>query len=154
MLAVVPTRARPGAVVTISGAGFDPDPGDNAVSFDGTAARVTAAGPTSLTVTVPEGTTSSTVTVATPAGSATSARPFTVDDAARPLAVTGVSPTVGRPGTVVTITGTGFAPSPGANTVVSGRTRATVTAASGNSLTAVVPAAAGSGPVVVTTDGR
>jgi hypothetical protein len=45
-LRVVPPGAPAGAPVTVSGTGFDPDPGDNTVTFGGIAATVASATPT------------------------------------------------------------------------------------------------------------
>lgn len=59
-----------GDTVTISGFGFDPTPANNTVQFNGVSASVTAATPTSLTVTVPVGTTTGYVTVSHAGGTA------------------------------------------------------------------------------------
>ncbi len=50
---ISPGSGPVGQVVTISGAGFSTNPGDNLVSFGSAAGTVTAASPTSLTVTAP-----------------------------------------------------------------------------------------------------
>jgi hypothetical protein len=50
---VSPDPIVEGAAATITGAGFDPTPGNNTVMIDGVAAAVTAASLTELTVTVP-----------------------------------------------------------------------------------------------------
>lgn len=67
------------------------------------------------------------------------------------VAVSSVVPLRGGPGAVVTISGTGFAASPAANTVRFAGRDAAVSAASATSLTVVVPAGAESGPVTVVT---
>jgi len=73
-----PSSGSTGAVVTIWGTGFDPAPANNMVQFNGEAATITAATPTELIVTVPAGATSGPIRVTSPAGVATSNRPFTV----------------------------------------------------------------------------
>ncbi len=73
-----PTKAAPGAVVTITGVGFNEG---STVSFDGVKASVTSASATKLKVTVPGGASTGSITVtnaASPVGSATSATGFTV----------------------------------------------------------------------------
>lgn len=50
---ILPDTIVEGASATIDGAGFDPTPGNNTVTIGGTAATVTAASGTQLTVTVP-----------------------------------------------------------------------------------------------------
>ncbi|TAJ96319.1 MAG: hypothetical protein EPO39_20255, partial [Candidatus Manganitrophaceae bacterium] len=74
---ISPASGPIGSAVTIAGLHFDPIPSNNALSFNGTAAIVTAATATQITTTVPQGATTGLITVTTPAGSASSA-PFTV----------------------------------------------------------------------------
>ncbi len=70
-----------------------------------------------------------------------------------PPTVTSISPSNGPPagGNSVTITGTGFDPSPANDTVKFGSNTATVTAASATSLTVTAPAGTGTAAVTVTT---
>lgn len=75
---VSPNKGPVGTTVQVLGKGFSAAPGDNQVAFNGTAATVTTATPTSLTTGVPSGATSGRITVTTPAGSATSPEVFTV----------------------------------------------------------------------------
>jgi YD repeat-containing protein len=75
---LLPVRGLPGTAVTIQGQGFDSTPGNNTVQFNGTAAAVTSATATTLSVTVPQGATSGPVSVAV--GGATAQGPsFTVN---------------------------------------------------------------------------
>lgn len=55
LVAIAPDTLRAGQSATLTGQGFDPDPGSNAVTVGGLAATVTTASPdsTSLTITVP-----------------------------------------------------------------------------------------------------
>lgn len=63
-----PSSGAVGASVTIYGTGFSTTPSQDAVSFNGTAATVTAATTTTLTTSVPTGATTGTVSVTCPAG--------------------------------------------------------------------------------------
>jgi len=63
--------------------------------------------------------------------------------------IAGFTPSRGPAGTVVTITGRDFAPAPTGNAVTINGVPTTVSAASATSLTAIVPAATGSGRVAV-----
>ena len=151
VLSVVPSHGPAGSQVVVSGTGFAADAGDNDVTFGSAAATVTSVGPTRLVVIVPDGAATGPVGVATPAGSASSARPFTVEPAAAAPTITGFSPTSGGPGTVVTISGTGFDPDPVRNAVMFNQAaRAQVTAATSTSLTVTVPTV-GAGRLAVRT---
>ncbi|TCO55791.1 RHS repeat-associated core domain-containing protein [Actinocrispum wychmicini] len=151
IVSMVPSRASAGASVAISGTAFATTPSGNTVKFNGTAATVVSASAVRLVVTVPSGASSGTVTVATSGGTTTSQQAFTVDPAAVAPTVTGVSPVVAAAGTDVTVTGTGFDPTPGNNNVAFGHTRARVKAATPTALTVTVPDSAGAGPVSVAT---
>lgn len=63
-----PVAGAVGASVTIYGTGFSTTPSQDAVSFNGTAATVTAASATTLTTSVPTGATTGQVSVTCPAG--------------------------------------------------------------------------------------
>ena len=95
---VSPPSAAVGQVVAINGAGFDPVPSNNLVSFNGTPAVVSAATLNSLTATVPVGAMSGPLTV-TVGGSTSSAFTFAVvvpseaDNAVIAKAATEGSPT-------------------------------------------------------------
>jgi RHS repeat-associated protein len=151
---VVPARAPAGTTVTISGTGFAATAAANTVAFTGgnASAAIVSASPRKLVVTVPDAAATGPITV-TAAGASATSDTFTKDPPAPKPVVTGTAPTVGGPDTTVTITGSGFASDPAANTVTFGRTRAKVTAATATSLTVKVPAAAGSGSVSVRTSG-
>ena len=102
---------------------------------------------TSITAIVGSGATGS-VIVSKPGGS--SALPgFTWFP---PPVITSFSPTNGPVNTVVTITGTGFNPSPNANTVYFGAVKAAISAASSTSLTVTVPIGATFSEINVTSN--
>ena len=73
---------------------------------------------------------------------------------AAPPEVASVSPNEGPNATLVTINGTNFSATLAENAVTFNGKTATITAASATQLTVAVPPAAGSGPIVVKTNGR
>ena len=144
---ISPTSALAGASVTIAGTNFDPTAASNTVKFNGTAATVTKATATQLTVTVPAGGTSGAITVTTSGGTATGPV-FTY--LALP-AITSISPTSALAGATVLITGTNFDATLANDAVKFNGTAATVTKATTTQLTVTVPAAGSTGNVTVTT---
>jgi YD repeat-containing protein len=154
-----PKSGPVGTTVTIQGTGFSPTPGNNSVTFNGTAATVTSATATSLVVSVPSGATTGTIGVTAPGGSATSGSAFTVTTTGGAPTITSFSPNVGLPGDSTTINGTNFDPLPTNDKVVfygvvpSPPPKAIVSAATTTTVSAVVPANAWSGPVTLSTPG-
>ncbi|MBI5626427.1 MAG: IPT/TIG domain-containing protein [Nitrosomonadales bacterium] len=150
-----PTSGAAGTTVTITGTNFSTTPANNTVTFNGTAAMVTAATATSLTVSVPGGAASGAIYITTSGGNALSAGSFTVSTSGGSSVptITSFSPTSGAAGTTVTITGTNFSTTPANNSVTFSGTAATVTAATATSLTVTVPSGATTGAVSVTTAG-
>ena len=142
-----PTRGPIGTSVTVTGTGFT---GATSVTFAGTSAAFTPGSDTSLTATVPSGAATGPITVATPAGTAASTTNFTVTTVAVAPTISSFSPTSGRAGTVVTITGTGFT---GATSVSFGGVSAHFSVSSNTVLKATVPTGARTGPIAVTTPG-
>ncbi len=99
-----PSSAQVGTTVTITGTNFDPVPANNIVKFNGVTATVTAATATTLTTTVPAGTTTGTIAVTIGCTTVTSSTPFTICTAPAPPATIGSS----RCGTgTVTLTASG-----------------------------------------------
>ena len=138
-----PTFGPAGTVVTVAGTNFT---GATMVTFGGSAAAgFTVVSATQLTATVPGGATSGQVVVTTPGGKATSATSFTVTP---PPTVHGFSPSSGKVGTAVTLSGKGFL---GASQVAFGSVTASFTIVSDEQITTSVPSGAGSAPVSVTT---
>jgi pectate lyase len=80
ILAFAPASGPVGVAVTVTGSGFDPQPGNDTVRFDGTQAQVTAATATSLTAVVPWGARSGPLSVSVAGATAVSAGAFTVLD--------------------------------------------------------------------------
>ena len=143
-----PQSAPAGAQVTIFGTAFSPDASANAVSFNGAAASVVSAAINELVAVVPAGATDGPITVAAPAGTATSTAHFRV---ARTPVITGFTPNVGAQGVSVNIAGRNFRSYLPENEVRFGGLRAELTASSETSLTALAPFGAKTSKVSVTT---
>ncbi|HTG18091.1 MAG TPA: Ig-like domain-containing protein, partial [Blastocatellia bacterium] len=146
-----PNSGPIGASVTIYGTGFSATASQNAVTFNGVAASVTASSPNLVVTSVPTGAASGPVAVTSPTGSATSAASFTVTtgNAGAPT-VTGFTPTIGTPGTAVTIAGTNFDTTALNNRSTFNIVSSTVTSATTTSIATSAPQG-GSGRISVTT---
>jgi YD repeat-containing protein len=151
-----PARGPVGTAVTISGTGFSTTASQNSVSFNGTAATVSSATSTILQVTVPSGATSGTISVVSPAGSATSAGAFTVTADNGAPTITSFSPQNALTGATINIVGTNFDP-----VLSNDKLRVNVSAAVASSITSttnmtgVVPSATASGHIsVITSAGK
>ncbi len=141
-----PTSGVAGTSVVITGTNFT---GATAVAFNGTAASgfvVNSA--TQITATVAPGSSTGTISVTTPGGTATSSQPFTVIP---PPTLTAVAPNPGGLGQRITLTGTNL-DSPTALTINGADALAGILSNTGTSLTVRVPAtAAATGNVSLTT---
>lgn len=82
-----PASGATGTTVTITGTNFSTTPANNTVSFNGTAAVVTASTATSITTTVPTAATTGKITVTVNAVTAMSTNNFTVTTGPPPAAV-------------------------------------------------------------------
>lgn len=142
-----PTQGNTGTTVTITGANFI---GVTEVRF-GTvpATSFVVNSPTSITAVVGAGA-SGNVSVTNALG--TGIRAGYVHGSVP--TITGFAPGTGPVGTLVTITGSNFNPSPAGNTVYFGGALARVTAASANSLTVAVPFGSMYQLISVTVNGR
>jgi YD repeat-containing protein len=150
ILEFTPNGGSVGTTVKLYGTGFSATPSQNTVTFNGTAATVTASTTTEIVTSVPSGATTGTIAVTSPSGSATSGSAFTVSASAAPT-ITSVSPTQGVVATSVTISGTNFKTTANQNVVTFNATPAHVSAATSTSIATAVPAAATSGKVSVAT---
>ena len=150
---VSPGQGPAGTAVTISGTGFSTTPSQNSVTFNGTAAPVTSATSTKLQVSVPAAGTTGPITVTAPAGSATSARPFTVTAGTGVPTIIGFAPSVGQAGVSVAVTGSNFETVATNNRLAFNLGRAVVSAATTTSLGATVPGLGTSGRLTVVTPG-
>jgi len=142
-----PDSGTVGTAVTITGTNFDPDANKNEVRFNGVLATVTAVSATSLTAPVPGGATTGPITVTTRGGTATSATNFTVITQPPPT-ITGFSPTSGKAGDQVAITGANFVNVTAV--AFNGTLATTFSVASETSIVTTVPTNATTGPIRVT----
>ena len=140
--AVSPPSAPVGSSVTISGSAFT---GTITVTFNGVAATFAVVSDSTVTATAQTGALSGPLTVTTSAGSGTSPAAFGVIPK-----VSSFSPTSGKVGASVVISGSAFA---GATTVTFNGAVAPLTVTSYSQATATVPAAASTGPIAVMTPG-
>lgn len=151
VIEITPRSGSTGSTVTIEGTGFSSTPSQNAVTFGGVAANVTAATTTRLETVIPTGAATGPVAVTAPSGSATSATPFTVVAAVAAPAITGFSPNGGRADALVSVTGSNFDPVAPNNRVTLNGTHVRVESATSSSLTFKVPPSIGSGRITVST---
>jgi len=129
-----------GTSVTINGTNFI---GATAAAFNGSAASFTVTSATAIQATVPAGATTGPLSVTTPGGTAASSASFI----AAPT-ITSFTPTYGRVGASVMISGANFA---GATAVTFNGSAASFTVISDTAIHATVPTGATMGPLSVTT---
>lgn len=120
------------------------------MTFNGVSAPVTFASSTQIVTSVPAGATTGPIVVTTPAGSATSSTPFTVSNSAAPT-ITSFTPTIGTPGTGLTITGTNFETAVSNDRVTINNRYTLVNSATSGEISTSVPNLATSGRVSVAT---
>ena len=154
-----PTEGEVGTSVTITGENFSDMPSENEVKFGGVmAAAPTSASTTSLTVLVPSGARTGSISVAVGGQTGTSSESFTVTapaPAPEPPVVSSFTPSEGVVGTSVTITGDNFSATPSENEVRFGGVMAAApTSASATSLTILVPSGARTGSISVAVGGQ
>jgi YD repeat-containing protein len=148
-----PSAGTAGTVVTIFGTGFDATPGGNTVTFNGTAAAISSASPNGLVATVPPGATTGVITVTSSAGSAVSSAPFTVMTSNGAPSIAGFAPTIATPGTLVSITGNNFEPTPTNNRLRFNIVPAPITSSTATNISVPVPGGATSGRLSLSTPG-
>ena len=141
IISLTPPTGEPGASITVAGNNFTGTTGT--VTFNGQTASTTAWTSASITAVVPNGATNGNVVV-TAGGLQSNGSAFTV----LVPAISGLNPTSGTSGTVVTITGSNLGGSVGV--VTFGGQSAAINSWSDSSIQAVVPGNAATGNVVVT----
>ncbi|MFP5503562.1 MAG: IPT/TIG domain-containing protein, partial [Candidatus Sericytochromatia bacterium] len=134
----------PGDVIVVEGAGFSSLPGGNTVRIGAVEAMILAASATRLVVAVPPGAGAEGLVVQT-AGGTSEAAAFAVSAGAGPT-IASLSSTELAPGASLTISGTGFHPTPLKNVVTINGAEATVTGGTATRLTVTVPTGAHEGP--------
>jgi hypothetical protein len=144
-----PTSGPVGTSVTISGSHFT---GVTTVTFGTTSATTFAVNSDSqITADVPAGAATGAISVSGPNGSGSSSGAFTVTTNSPAPTITSFSPTSGKVGTAVTITGTNFTGA--TNVTFGGGATASINVASDSQITTAVPGGAKTGPISVTTPG-
>jgi YD repeat-containing protein len=149
ILLFTPRKGVEGTQIKIYGTGFSANAAENIVNFNGLAATVISANPSELLVVAPQGVTTGPITVISPAGTAVSAEPFTLDTQAPTIA--SFTPTIADPAAAVTITGTNFEPVISNNGATIGISNAPLASGTTSDLTVSVPQRGGSGKVTVRT---
>ncbi len=147
---VSPTSGVVGTMVTITGTNFGASQGSSAVKFNGTTATPTSWSNGSIVVPVPTGATTGNVAV-TGNGVVSNGLSFTVSAG---LSITGISPTSGNIGKLVTISGASFGAAQGISTVFLNGTAISNVDWSDTSLGVTVPPGATSGPFSVVVNGH
>ncbi len=134
---IQPRIASPGAEVRIMGENFSPRITENIVLFGGQPIVVRSATPTELVVIVPQGAQRGRLTVrVSGTGEATASVDLEIGSG---ISIASFSPTIGAPGTTVTLTGTGFSPRRTQQAVYLGNTPCRVIEATPTTLTVQVP---------------
>jgi YD repeat-containing protein len=151
IFAFMPTHGEPGAQVTIQGQGFDSNPANDTVSFNGAVATVLSATATQLVATVPSGATTGPISVTADGQTATSSASFVIDDTGLPPSITQVSPAVVSVGGTVTVTGTHLDPISGNTTLQMGAFDVPLSSVADTQLQYAVPTDGTSGYVTVET---
>lgn len=147
-----PPAGPVGTQVTIYGAGFDANPANDSVAFNGVAATVTSAASGSLSATVPAGASTGRITVTVAGATVSSATDFVVTLPSAPT-ITGFTPSAADAGTAVSVSGTNFDVNSGGTTAKLNGVSAAVIVSSATDLSLAVPAGAASGKLSVTTAG-
>jgi RHS repeat-associated protein len=149
---LAPAQGAVGETVTISGTGFSTTASKDTVKFNGTAATVSAATEWVLTVKVPTGATSGTVSVQTTTeGPVTSAQSFSVVAAVGAPKVTSLSASVVTNGSTLTVSGSNFESSATYDVVKVNDSVAKVESATSTAMQIVVPGVTLGGHVSVVT---
>lgn len=138
-------------LVTITGTGFDPDPADNTVKFNGVAANIVSGNATKIVAKVATGSSTGPFTVQVGTPIATSAANFVFTAAPT---IFSFSPASSYMGQTVTIDGANFDPNPANNVVKFNGVAATVDTATTTKLEVRVPAGATDGKISVTVNGQ
>ena len=147
---IKPTNGGPGTIDTVRGSGFGTNNGALTLDFNGNGAILRSINDSVLIAAVPSGVSTGPVSV-TMNGQKTVGPVFSV---VPPPAISGVSPLSGLAGTTVTITGSNFSNTAGANQVDFDGTPATIVAVGSTKLLVTAPAGAKSGIIHVTTNGQ
>jgi YD repeat-containing protein len=137
--------------VTMNGTGFSATKANDQVKFNGKAATVTSATTTQIVAKVPSGATSGTITVTSPAGTATSNSSFTVQSSNGLPTITSFTPPIATPGQPVSIVGTNFDPVASNDSITVNLNKTFATSATLTNITTAIPGIITTGHITVTT---
>jgi YD repeat-containing protein len=151
LLEFSPNRGPVGTVVTLTGSGFSAAPSENTVTFGGTPATVSGSTPTSIQVTVPAGASTGVIGVTVGGLSTNSGTNFSVTTTSSAPTITGFSPSIGAPGTSVTLNGTNFSSTLASNIPFFNVSRAAVRSATTTQVGSEVPLLGTSGRLTIAT---
>lgn len=144
-----PNSGSTGAPVTVTGSNFGATQGTSTVKLNGTTATATSWSTNSINVTVPSGATTGNLVVNV-GGVNSNGMAFTVIP---PPNIASLSPTSGKFGASITVSGTGFGATQGSSTVKFNGLAGTPTSWSATTIQVPVPAGATSGNAVVRVNG-
>lgn len=142
---LTPNTGAVGSAIVIAGTNFGTNKSKAKVTFNGTSAIIGSFSSTSITATVPSGSTTGNVVV-TVSGVASNGVSFTVTPAP---SISSLTPNTGAVGSSIVIAGSNFGPSQGNGDVTFGSSSATISNWSASSITAVVPSGLANGNVSV-----
>ena len=151
ILEFTPGRGPSGTSVTLTGTGFSSVPSSNTVTFNGTAASVVSSTTTSIVTTVPAGATTGRIAVTVGGVTAQSSEDFVPTSGTGAPTITGFSPSIGSPGTTVTVTGTNFSAVLGNNITFFNASRSGLNTATTTQIVTPVPMLGTSGHLSVAT---
>ena len=137
------------AIITLTGTNFGAPQGASTVTFNGTVATATAWSNTSITTSVPYQATTGNLVV-TVNGQSSNGVPFTVEPSP---SISGINPTSGPAGTMVTISGQNLVDAEGNGLVWFGGVSLSILNPSNTSLQVVIPTGAATGTFLVHTNG-
>jgi hypothetical protein len=129
------------AIITLTGTNFGASQGSSAVTFNGAVAAALAWSNTSISVSVPFHASTGNVVVAV-GGQSSNGVPFTLEPSP---SVTGISPSSGPAGTLVTISGQNLVDAEGHGTVYLNQTPLPILSPTNTSIQVMIPAGATSG---------
>ena len=141
---VTPSIGGAGDVVVLNGLGFLSSQLVNSVSFNGVYAPIVSWSNSSIIAIVPAAVTTGPVQVLV-GGIASNSQTFTLSG----IKIQALSPTLGEPGTTLTISGSGFGQTQGASSVVINNQPLTITSWSDGTIVGMVPFGAVTGSVYV-----
>lgn len=150
---ISPDTGGEGTEVNINGTGFSTVAAENTVTLSGKSCTVLVSTATLVKVRIPGDAATGKITV-TVGGKTVEGPLFTFIPAGPVLAIESIQPATGPKGTEVVITGTSFSATKDNNVVTINGKQATILSASTTKLTVVIPAAAGTGALKVTVDGK